>query len=392
MIDNRLESSPPFPMIKLSAVAFIFPVINWILGPSAYAADVTASPPHDQQRFNLFEREPKPRFKVTDITWPARVGEAEICLWRDDKLAALSLTVDDNSAGDIPWWKEQGARYGFPVTWFIITARVGTGPNWGTWEGFAALDKDTGGHAVESHSVTHLHIDTPGWAGIEWEYAESIRQMEANMPGKRVSIIAYPGGPNTKLNDPAIAARYYRTARGTRGMPNPANQIDYLSVNAMSSISVGDPKAEWADVNTLVDSARFRGRFYRGWAVYLQHGMPQAQKDKIQPLFDFIETHKASLWLGLFADVAKYGQERDTATLKVLEADDKKIRLQLGDRMDDAYFTYPLTVKVRVPDSWTKVSARQAGRDSRCRLVVREGARYALVDVVPDAGVTELSP
>ena len=301
--------------------------------------------------------------------------------------------MDDNSAGDIPWWKEQGARYGFPVTWFVITARVGTGPNWGTWEGFAALDKDAGGHAVESHSVTHLHTtETPNWAGIEWEYAESIRQMEANMPGKRVSVIAYPGGPNTKLNDPAIAARYYRVGRGTRGMPNSANQIDYLSVNAMSSVSIGDPKAEWADVNTLVDPARFRGRFYRGWAVYLQHGVPQAQKEKLQPLFDFIEAHKEALWLVLFADVAKYGQERDTATLKVVEAGDKKIRLELGDRMDDAYFTYPLTVKVRVPDAWATVSARQAGRECRARLVVREGARYALVDVTPDAGVAEVSP
>jgi hypothetical protein len=379
-------------MKSIPVAAFLCSLWAGALSLPSFANDTAASPAQDRQLFNLFERDPKPRFKVTDISWPAKVGEAEICLWRDDKLAALSLTVDDNSAGDIPWWKEQAARYGFPVTWFIITERVGTGPNWGTWEGFAALDKDAGGHAVESHSVTHLHSTEPGWKGIEWEYAESKRQIEEHLPGKQVSVIAYPGGPNTKLNDPAVAARYYRVGRGTRGMPNSANQIDYLSVSAMSSVSIGDPKAEWADVNTLVDPARFRGRFYRGWAVYLQHGVPQAQKDKLQPLFDFIEAHKDALWLGLFADVAKYGQERDTATLKVVEAGDKKIRLELSDRMDDAYFTYPLTVKVRVPDAWTTVSARQAGRECRARLVVREGARYALVDVTPDAGVAEVSP
>ena len=69
-----------------------------------------------------------------------------------------------------------------------------------------------------------------------------------------------------------------------------------------------------------------------------------------------------------------------------------RIRLTLTDLMDDSYFTYPPTVKVRVPDDWTSVVAKQVGWEARSRLVEHEGARYALVDVVPDGGVAELSP
>jgi len=39
------------------------------------------------------------------------------------------------------------------------------------------------GHALESHTVMHLHVDKPERQGIEWEYAESIVQIEKNIPG-----------------------------------------------------------------------------------------------------------------------------------------------------------------------------------------------------------------
>lgn len=372
---------------------FCFCSVAAVAASALSAADPSVSGAPDRQKFNLYEEAPKARFVVKDISWPAKVGEAEICLWHDDKLAALSITVDDNPVADIPWWNEQGAKYGFPVTWFIITGRVdGEGGRWGTWKQLAELNSHPGGHSVESHTVMHLNIDKPGWESIEWEYTHSKRQLDANIPGKSASVLAYPGGPNTKLNDYAIAAKYYRSARGARGSPNPANQINYLATNGMSGINVGEEKHAWSDVNNILSADKYRGMYYRGWAVFLQHNMPDAQKAKIQPLFDFIAQHRDVLWLGLFADVAKYGQERDTATLKVTDVTKDRIRLTLTDLMDDSYFTYPLTVKVRVPDDWTSVVAKQVGWEARSRLVEHEGARYALVDVVPDGGVAELSP
>lgn len=59
--------------------------------------------------------------------------------------------------------------------------------------------------------------------------------------------------------------------------------------------------------------------------------------------------------------------------------------------MDDALFAAPLTVKVRLPDDWTVASATQAGAAVGMELVERDGARFALVQAVPDRGQVVLA-
>jgi len=337
-----------------------------------------------EQLRNLNEKDPKPRFEVTDRTWPSRPGEASVCLWKDDKLAALSVTIDDNSGPDVEWWLETSAKRNLPLTWFLITGRI-SGPNrynlkWEDWAGVRAR-----GHEIESHTVEHLHTEVPGWGSIEREYAESIKQIEAGIPGHTARFLAYPGGKNKDLNDREVAAKYYNGARGGPGMPNRANTIDYLAVNGMSSPNLGEG-GEWANLNNLFVSGH---KNYRGWAVIVHHLL----KDKASqdPYFAFFEEHKSDLWLGGFGEVCRYGQERDTATLTVTENTASRIAFTLVDRMDDKAFDYPLTVKVRLPDGWKEAVASQDGKGVASSTVEHEGARYALVQAVPDRGTVTLS-
>jgi hypothetical protein len=96
--------------------------------------------------------------------------------------------------------------------------------------------------------------------------------------------------------------------------------------------------------------------------------------------------------VGTFGDVARYGQQRDTATLEVVRNDATAIEFELTDRMKDEIFDYPLTVKVRLPDSWQGVQATQGNAERRASMVDHEGARFALVDAVPDRGRVVLQP
>ena len=82
-----------------------------------------------------------PRFTLTDRVWPEHPGDAHVCLWKDDKLCALSITIDDNCAPDHPWWIEQGKRFNWRFTWFIITERVGTGSYWGNWDDWKRIQQ-----------------------------------------------------------------------------------------------------------------------------------------------------------------------------------------------------------------------------------------------------------
>jgi len=93
---------------------------------------------------NLPDVPKTPRFPLTDKVWPEKAGDSSICLWEDDKLAAMSLGVDDNCATDLPYWKELSKKYGgLSITWNLIADNIdgaiekGRGPmagSWATWQ------------------------------------------------------------------------------------------------------------------------------------------------------------------------------------------------------------------------------------------------------------------
>ena len=293
--------------------------------PTAKAATRVAAQPDqpntavktgENQLFSLSEKPKKPRFEITDRVWPQTVGEADISLWHDDKLAAFSFTIDDNQAPDVDWWLEQGKKYNFPFTWFLITERINDEPSfWGTWAQWREVL--AAGHDVQSHTMTHLHTELPQWKSIEWEYGDSLKMLQENLPGHVTGSLAYPGGKNSKLNKREVAAQLYRSARGTLGIINAANTIDYLNINGNSGMHLGEGKGEWSNARNLLDPNRYNGRQYRGWGVILIH---KANRQGSTAVFRFFGCqNREDVWVGLFNDVAKYGQERDTAMLQVKE-------------------------------------------------------------------------
>ena len=86
-----------------------------------------------------------------------------------------------------------------------------------------------------------------------------------------------------------------------------------------------------------------------------------------------------------------YGQERDTATLTVEAADATHLLFTLTDRMNDQY-TYPLTVKVHIPDAWTKIVAKQKDKVIDSSIIEHDAAHFALVKAVPNQGQVTLTP
>jgi peptidoglycan/xylan/chitin deacetylase (PgdA/CDA1 family) len=324
--------------------------------------------------------------KVTGRVWPTKVGDASICLWADDKVAVLSLTIDDNCAPNVDWWLEQSKELNIQLTWFLVTGGIGKQSFSGSYELWKrVLDA---GHAIESHTVTHLAgARTPDtWKGIDWEYGESLKQLETGLAGHRVNFLAYPGGGQSHHNDPQVAAKYYIAARGTRGTLNGPTGINYMQVNAMSKPGF-DPAKPFNNLHNLLNPNEGA---YRGWAVIIYHYIKD--KTTVQQHLDFYKTNSNDLWGAKFGDVALYAQQRDTATLTVDENTPTQIKFTLKDEKDDKLFFYPLTIKVRVPDAWKNIGATQNGEVVESRIVEHENARYALVKAVPDKGSVVLAP
>ena len=371
----------------------------FVLRTSYFCCALVACAASAQQLRTLGKADGK-RFDIPEITWPETPGEAEVCLWKDDRYAAISLTIDDNCRPDHDWWLEQADKHGFKLTWFVITDRVG-GRNsgfdgtWADWQRLADA-----GHSIQSHTTNH-RAAKKGEPPIPDEdvhamYRDSLAAINAHVTNNVACCIAYPRGEPHR----EIAAQYAIACRGTYGAPSEVNTVDYLNVNegnyAQGYINVllgGE-----ADEPKWLNKAD--RRFRRGWCAVLHHLVHHGRtKEEIDASVAATEAKLANLakykdriWIGTFPAVAKYGQERDTATLKTVSSDAKRIELSLSDRMDDTLFDEPLTLKVRLPDDWRTVRATQGGNPVRAVFLSHDGHSYALVDAVPDRGAVTLEP
>ncbi len=331
------------------------------------------------------------RFAVQDRTWPEKVGEAQICLWKDDRMAAVTITVDDNTVPDHPWWLAKADDVGFKITWFVVSGAVSDrGGYFGKWDDFKNIL--AAGHDVQSHTQSHLDDKKPE-LGVEEDYALGVREIEKNLPGHKIRALAYPGGSKTKQNDPGLAAKYYAVSRGVVGVMNGADTVDYTQTNSIGGLFLDEKlpngRDHWANLRFLLDKAN--KQYYRGWYCAHFHNVKDEAKPLLEPAFAFLKANRDSLWMGPFAEVGRYAQERDTARLTVKENGNHRIVLNLTDRMRDDWFDVPLTVKARIPDAWRNVTARQAGQELPLRRIEHDGKTYALVDVIPDRGEAVLT-
>lgn len=323
------------------------------------------------QRPNLPEDPASPRFVVpADRVWPASPDAPHIALWYDDALAAITITIDDNSAPDHDWWLTTAAAQSIPLTWFVITDRVGTSAFFGAWDDFSALAD--AGHSIQSHgAVSGRPPDPPDDPYFIDTYSRSITALEAQVASP-VDTIAHPWG----VFDRSLVQDYYLAGRGTTGQINRANQIDYLDTASRSN----------GLQREAIDEILGSGRTARGWYSVHYHLLQEGAREATAAELDYINTRRADLWVGTFRDVARYGQERDTAALVVHHTDAERVVFSVTDEMQDGPFDQPLTVKVRMPSAGSDVRATQGGEPIRARFVMHEGAPFGLLDVVPDSG------
>lgn len=323
------------------------------------------------------------RFSVSGRDWPASIGQASVCLWAKDAVAAFSLTIDDNLANDHGTWLALGEKYGQKFTWMVIEKRVGSNvPVNGDWSNFVRLF--AAGHDIQSHSYDHDNMVTG--LDLHSEYAWPVAGIQTNVPGTRVLTLAYPGG--TFSNDTTVADQYYIGARGTTGTINEVRKLQYRNTCSVSSlINLTNTAQDWCYFPNVFNPAKV---YYRGWYAVHYHGI--SASNLIDEGLAWVAGLSNDLWSGTYRQVIQYAQERETARLVVDSAATNGIRFTLRDGMDDTLFDAPLAVKVRVDPTWTNVSAIQGTSNLVTRFLTNDTNLFVLVEAVPDRGSVTLSP
>ena len=308
------------------------------------------------------------RFTLEELQWPENIGDGDICLWYKDKIAAASITIDDNIEWEHSWWLSMKEKYDVVFSWFIIKEMVSS------WEKYQSLIN--AGNEIQGHDVCEINAYT------DENYRNALEEIRDHINTKLTDntclTYAYPCGISDRSQ---IAREMYISMRGVYGVINQANQTNYLDVNSRSGLN------DEHDIRVLLDKKEklWNTSYYRGWLSYHYHSI-SSKKEETEFFLASLSSKSDSIWIGKYSDVAKYGQERDSHTLEVYAISDTLIKLKLTDSMHDDFFDFPLSVKVRIPNSWEKVSVSQDGQEIESYVVERNGNKYALVNAIPDRG------
>jgi peptidoglycan/xylan/chitin deacetylase (PgdA/CDA1 family) len=141
-----------------------------------------------------------------------------------DRAEVLALTFDDGHASDVRAAEMIAQRGGF-ADFFVNPSTVGGAGylGWSDLRGMSEL-----GMSIQSHGLTHRHLDTLGPADVRAELADSKRSIEDRL-GRAVELFAPPGG------------------RMPADLPKIALELGYRAV-CSSRVDVWNGSAQWAEV------------------------------------------------------------------------------------------------------------------------------------------------
>jgi len=350
-------------------------------------------------------------------------AQASVLAAKDGAKSILTMTYDRDTA---VWVNEKNKQYGLAGSEMLIAGRSSVTDRVSYWKSIFA----DGTLEPQSLSMTHSSdriTSTPAINKIE--VVDSKAKIESLFPGS--AVICY-GSPFAKLSD-------YSYEEGADGTPDKSTRIEdggtkalaratYFAIrNGKEGLNTLDPgctdeaggwynlMVQWFykyDSQTdeiraaWIDNAVKKG----GWLVILAHDFVDGteddylslSKDKAEAFFRHASTYVKSgeLWAASFGDATKYLREKQNATAaRHTENGIFYVDLKLdpttedGKTLDPNVFNYPLTVKVRVPASWTGVRYELDGETIETEVFADAGGqKCAMVNVRPCAGAVVSVP
>ncbi len=110
----------------------------------------------------------------------------------------VALTFDDGYADVFQGAYEPLRRAHLSATFFIVPSFLGT-PRYLTWRQVKTMSDH--GMDIEAHTMTHPDLTRIGPRSVQWQLAESRRELQTNLH-RSVRLLAYPYG----AYDPAVVA------------------------------------------------------------------------------------------------------------------------------------------------------------------------------------------
>lgn len=317
--------------------------------------------------------------------------KASVTRWPQDRVAAISLTFDDGINTDLDVVEPILAKHHLTGTFFVATAMGPWEKRKTEWKQLAQAGNELANHTVHHPCLLpqitpHSQDYTPEMMEAEIrEAAEDITQLSNS---KRGLTFAYPcgnmsfGKPEDQVKNAALFARYVSEhSFAARAVGGGAIDPDELNVLAVSDLG---PTADKDFVALLqMGKPAFEGG---RWGVYCFHGVGgdwlSITPEALDELATYLQRHR-EIWSATFGDVIRYIQERKAASIRIAESAADHLEVRLSWPMDKNTYDLPLTVKVELPSTWSRVSASGDGTRLEVKLSEQPNGSVVLVDVLP---------
>jgi peptidoglycan/xylan/chitin deacetylase (PgdA/CDA1 family) len=298
------------------------------------------------------------------------VPSAHIARFAGDRPAAISYTFDDNLRDQYTLAVPMLNEVGFKGTFFVIAGKTAETPEegeqkkangnvrnlWGgiSWPELKKLAEQ--GHEIASHTWTHSGLTKLTPADLDAQLRLAYDAIKARI-GKPPLTLAFPGnGSNPEVQ--ASALKYHVAYRAYQESTKAESTT--VSLNA------------WAD--QLVRE--------RQLGILMIHGISQGYAALSDPgillaHLKYVKSRERDIWVDTFANVSRYGKERDNAQLTVAGGA-KRVSCVLSSTLDPQLYDVPLTIVVQVADV-ISASATRAGQE----LPVRVGSDAIYVEAAP---------
>ena len=269
------------------------------------------------------------------------ISDVYITAFKDDRRAGISFTYDDGMLCHYTDVAPQLEKRGFRGTFWIIGANMGKDePDypWMNWDQVADLAKR--GHEMSNHSWNHPNLPSLDKETLMQEIFMCDSALE-KATGKRPVTFCYPyNAMNGIVVNAASANRVgTRTFQDAQGQNVSKCTAESLSAWLKKTIDCGD------------------------WSVTMTHGTTYGydmwnEPELLWNLYDEVKAEEDKVWVGTFAEISAYREERLNTSLKIRKTGNTwSIKPVMS--LDERLFNESLTLRINGDFSNKKIVATQ---------------------------------
>jgi peptidoglycan/xylan/chitin deacetylase (PgdA/CDA1 family) len=314
----------------------------------------------------------------TAVGGPATRPTAYIAPFAGNRPAAISYTFDDNLRDQYTIAVPMLDEVGFKGTFFVIAGKTADTPQegeqkkedgnvrnlWGgiSWPELKKMSEE--GHEIASHTWTHPSLTRLPPDELDAQFSKAYDAIKTHI-GKPPLTVAFPGnGSNAEVQ--AAALKYHVAYRAFQ--------------QSTSGKSTAKSLNDWAD--KLVEENK--------WGVLMTHGIAQGYAALTDPEilrnhFKYVKSRERDIWVDTFANISRYNQERDHATLDVKQGA-AGAECTLTCALDPKVYDQPLTIVIPTAGAQSATAERNGSPVP----AITKGD-VILIDAAPGGGVIKVS-